>query len=84
MRPSVLSGGGEIYHFNLISINKIISLLLEVTAANVILSSSDRSLRRGERGEMGDGGDGGSGGSTSVHFTSFISGVTAAGFGLLV
>lgn len=36
---------GGIYHFNLISINKIISLLLEVTAANAILSSLDESLQ---------------------------------------
>lgn len=36
---------GGIYHFNLISINEIISLLLEVTAANAILSSLDETLQ---------------------------------------
>lgn len=67
MRPSVLSGGGEIYHFNLISINKIISLLLEVTAANAILSSSDWNLRGGGL-ELGVGRLGVVG--VGVHFTS--------------
>lgn len=82
MRPSVLSGGGEIYHFNLISINKIISLLLEVTAANAILSSSDWNLRGGDWSwGWGDWGWW-EWGSTSLHFTS-ITGVTDAEFGLL-
>lgn len=37
--------GREIYHFNLISINKIISLLLYVTAANSILLSWSETLQ---------------------------------------